>query len=138
VAIDASVLKITLFFIAASMWLPFWCYGGRVHKESWYQDRWCTARDGKIEVVLPDMTRCDCLTETHAIEFDFAPKWAEAVGQSLHYARLTGKRAGIVLIMESQGDRRYYNRLEAEVEAYSLPIDIWLTDAKGEPCDTLR
>ena len=26
---------------------------------------------GRVEVVLPDGARCDCVTDTHAIEFDF-------------------------------------------------------------------
>lgn len=29
-----------------------------------------------------DKTRVDCLTETHAVEFDFAKKWAESSGAS--------------------------------------------------------
>ena len=39
-----------------------------------------------MEVVMKDGTRCDILTSTHAIEVDFAKKWAEAIGQSLNYA----------------------------------------------------
>jgi hypothetical protein len=31
-----------------------------------------------VEVVMKDGTRCDILTATHAIEVDFAKKWAEA------------------------------------------------------------
>jgi hypothetical protein len=30
-------------------------------------------------VVLPGGTRCDCVTDTHAIEFDFGDNWAEAI-----------------------------------------------------------
>ena len=45
-----------------------------------------------MEVVMKDGTRCDILTATHAIEVDFAKKWAEAIGQSLNYAMQTGKR----------------------------------------------
>ena len=33
--------------------------------------KWCEAQKGRVEVVLPDGTRCDCVTDTHAIEFDF-------------------------------------------------------------------
>jgi hypothetical protein len=29
------------------------------------------AQEGRVEVVLPDGTRCDCVTDTHAIEFEF-------------------------------------------------------------------
>jgi len=43
----------------------------REHPEKWYQEKWCEAQKGRVEVVLPDGTRCDCLTDTHAIEFDF-------------------------------------------------------------------
>ncbi len=43
----------------------------REHPEKWYQKRWCMEQGGQIEVVLPDRTRCDCVTDTHAIEFDF-------------------------------------------------------------------
>lgn len=34
------------------------------HPEKWYQKQWCEAHKGKLEVVLPDGTRCDCLTAT--------------------------------------------------------------------------
>jgi hypothetical protein len=47
-------------------------------------------------VVLSDKTRCDCVTDTHAIEFDFGSNWVEAVGQGLHYSAITKKKAGIV------------------------------------------
>jgi len=35
------------------------------------------AHQGQVEVVLTDGTRCDCVTETHAIEFDFGNGWAD-------------------------------------------------------------
>ena len=76
-------------------------------------------------MVLPDRTRCDCLTKTHAIEFDFGPKWAEAVGQTLYNGLQTGKRPGIVLILESPQDRTYWLRLNSTIELYKLPIDTW-------------
>ena len=40
-----------------------------------YQREYCK---GIMEFRLPDRTRVDCLTEDHAIEFDFGKKWAEA------------------------------------------------------------
>ena len=46
-------------------------------------------------MTMLDGTRCDILTDTHAIEVDFADKWAEAIGQSLKYATQTGKKAGM-------------------------------------------
>ena len=79
---------------------------------------------GEIEVRLPDNTRVDCLTAFYAMEYDYGPKWAEAIGQSLHYAMHTGKRAYIVLILKRDADKRYVRRAEAVIDHYGLPISI--------------
>jgi len=97
----------------------------REHPEKWYQEQWCREQGGQIEVVLPDRTRCDCVTDTHAIEFDFGNKWTEAVGQSLYYSLQPGKKAGIVLILENVKDRKYWIRLNTTIQHFNLPIDIW-------------
>ena len=97
----------------------------REHPEKWYQEQWCGANKGKVEVVLPDGTRCDCLTDTHAIEFDFGSNWAEAIGQSAYYALQTGKKGGVVLILETMKDRKYWIRLNTTIEHFNLPIDTW-------------
>jgi len=97
----------------------------REHPEKWYQERWCREQGGQLEVVLPDRTRCDCVTDTHAIEFDFGNKWTEAVGQSLYYSQQPGKKAGIVLILENKKDRKYWIRLKTTIEHFNLPIETW-------------
>jgi hypothetical protein len=51
--------------------LPFRILVQRENPGKWYQQEWCDANEGQVEVVLPDGTRCDCVTDTHAIEFDF-------------------------------------------------------------------
>lgn len=79
-----------------------------------------------MEYTLADRARVDCLTATHAIEFDFAPKWAESVGQSLYYALKTGKRPGVVLILENPSkDARNLRRLQALAKKYQ--ITVWTT-----------
>ena len=55
-------------------------------KERYYQDIHCDNLGGKTEYKLEDKTRIDCLTDTKAIEHDFAPKWAECAGQAIYYA----------------------------------------------------
>jgi hypothetical protein len=97
--------------------------------ESDYQDEWC---QGQKEVVLIDRTRIDCLTDTHAIEVEFANKWKEAIGQSLHYSLMTGKKAGIVLIMRKPTDQRYMVALEKVINHNNLIIDLWLIPAGKE------
>jgi hypothetical protein len=67
-------------------------------------------------VVLLDKTRCDCVTDTHAIEFDFGSGWAESIGQGLHYSALSKKKAGIVLILEIMKDRKYWIRLTTTIQ----------------------
>ena len=80
--------------------------------EAYYQNQWCTPDFGRKEAVLWDMTRVDCLTKDYAIEFDFAKKWAESIGQSLYYSKLTGKSPAVVLILTNPGDYKYVKRIE--------------------------
>lgn len=53
----------------------------------------------ETEVRLEDGSRVDLLTPTHSIEVDYPKKWAESIGQSLHYAELTGKKPGVILLL---------------------------------------
>ena len=102
------VLRIAIFFL-------LFCTSANakhLHPEKYYQNIWCNEHSGKQEVILSDNTRIDCLTSTHAIEFDFATKWAEAIGQSLHYSNLTNKKAGIVLIVENKSDFKHYEKIK--------------------------
>ncbi len=99
------------------------------YRERDYQERWCAERGGKTEYVLPDRTRVDCLTDDYAVEVDFARKWAEAVGQALYYGRRTERKPGIVLIMESDSDRRFFNRLMTISE--DLGIRVWTIRPEG-------
>jgi hypothetical protein len=46
--------------------------------ERYYQTQYADKIGGRTEVVMKDGTRCDIVTSTHAIEVDFARKWAEA------------------------------------------------------------
>ncbi len=101
----------------------------RNHHEKWYQDLWVTAHGGRAEVVLKSGARCDILTNTHAVEVDFADKWAEGLGQAQHYASQTGKRAAVLLIMENGRDIRYLNRLRSTRDYFKLPVDIWVYKA---------
>ncbi len=96
-----------------------------LHPEKDYQKIWCEKNCGKTEVVLPDKTRVDCVTKTHAIEFDFAPKWAESIGQALYYGKILKKTAGIVLIVENENrDKKYIKRLQTV--AKNQGITVWL------------
>lgn len=84
----------------------------RIYAEKVYQTQWCNAHNGSMEYRLNDKARVDCMTDTLAVEFDFANKWAECVGQALYYGRQTKKQPACVLIMENgEKDLRYLYRL---------------------------
>jgi hypothetical protein len=99
--------------------------------ERYYQEKFAREIGGQIEVVIKDGTRCDILTATHAIEVDFAKKWAEAIGQSLNYAMQTGKRPGVALIVLSPSDNKYIERVRKISAEYSLGLTIYPIDEGG-------
>lgn len=109
------ILLISFYFMPASI-------AGRVYNEVYYQNLWCSRWHGIAEYKLPDNTRIDCLTKNYAVEFDFAKKWAEAVGQSIHYGMMTGKKPAIILIIEQPKDFIYYNRLKKICEEHHITL----------------
>ena len=96
----------------------------RLNPEAHYQEIAAKKYNGQTEVTMPDGTRCDIVTETHAIEVDFADKWAEAIGQSLNYSFQLNKKAGILLILEESDDERHLIRVECIIKHFKLTIDV--------------
>lgn len=92
-----------------------------LYPESAYQKAYCDKQGGVMEYELPDKTRVDCLTDKYAIEFDFAPKWAECIGQAVYYGAMTNRTPACVLIMERGFlDEKYLNRLQKTAEKTGL------------------
>ena len=79
--------------------------------ERYYQEKFAREIGEQVEVVMKNGTRCDILTAAHAIEVDFAKKWAEAIWQSLNYAMHTGRL------------------VETKTQTIEIPIEVneWLT-----------
>ena len=94
-----------------------------------HQVPWCEARDGEAEHTLPDRTRVDCLTARYAVEVDWGRKWAQGLGQALHYAAETGRGPGVLLILEDPDEIRFVVRLARTVLAHDLPVVIWTVRA---------
>lgn len=77
----------------------------------------------ELEVVLPDETRVDLLSETHAWEAEWAENWAEGVGQATLYSIWTGKRPGLILLTrDRRGDKLHF--LRAKLVCERLKIDL--------------
>lgn len=87
------------------------CFGSAPLHEKDYLQFWCDKYRGEREHRLDDGTRVDCLTDVYAVEVEFAPKWAEAIGQALYYGRMSGRKPGVVLIVRERGDERFVRRL---------------------------
>ena len=95
-----------------------------LNKESYYQNLFCEKMGGEKEVILNDRTRVDCLTDDYAIEVEFPEKWAESIGQSLYYGLKTKRQAGVYLIIESESDNKYLDRLNRVADKYF--IKVWI------------
>lgn len=94
------------------------------HSESSYQHAWCSMHRGIEEYENNDYTRVDCLTNEHAVEFDFANKWAESIGQAEHYSLKTGKKGMVVLILEDPRTQMvYYNRVKTLGNKYGFDTE---------------
>lgn len=107
------------------------CYAKRLHPEAEYQKAWCEKRGGVIEYKLSDKTRVDCLLPNMAVEFDFANKWAECIGQAIYYGRQTNRQAACVLIMENgEKDLKYLYRLRRA--AYKKGVNLRTFTMKPE------
>jgi len=98
-------------------------FAGHDALEKEYQRVWCKDK-GVTEYRLDDATRVDCLTKTHAVEFDFAAKWAECCGQALYYGIKTGKKPACVLIIELKGDEKHVPKLKAVADRYKIRVEL--------------
>ena len=100
------------------------CFAAHEHSEIAYQHAWSELHNGEEEFENEDKTRVDSLTDTHAVEFDFAAKWAESIGQALHYQLMTGKRGKVVLILEHpKKEMKYYERVKRLSEIYDFDVE---------------
>jgi hypothetical protein len=98
-------------------------FAGHIHHEKYYQEQWCNDHGGVMEYALDDKSRVDCLTDVHAIEVEFAPKWKEAIGQALYYGIKTKRKPGIVVIIENiNSDQKHLKRLRIVTEEYGIDL----------------
>ena len=129
-----TILALTILPVVAS---PFeyryskhWKYVYHKHNESSYQHAYCSAIGGIEEYTNSDKTRVDCLTNDYAIEFDFANKWHESIGQALHYGIMTGKKPKVMLILDGKKVKEqlvYYYRVKKIGDNYGIVVE-YITD----------
>ena len=117
--------RILIFLFLVQIAAPVYAKHQYLEKE--YQQYWCAEHGGISEYVLDDGTRVDCLLPNLAVEFDFAPKWAECIGQALYYGKKTNRNSVCILIMEEPlKDEKYLNRLKYSVYGQKQIPDFFL------------
>jgi len=123
-------MKIKIILLAMSlllMTLP--AHAKKLHYERWYQNFQCNALGGITEFrpKKDRYVRIDCELPNYSVEVDFSSaKQYEAIGQSLYYSYLTGKKAGIWLIIEKPNDIKHAIRMVRNIRGNKLPITVWL------------
>ncbi len=103
-----------------------------LENEDYYNRQFCTQESGQAEYKLPDRSRIDCLTDTHAYEADWADglKVYESIGQSLYYAAETGKKPGILLLVRKKNSDKHIRKVKRVIENWSLPIKLVIQDVR--------
>ena len=67
--------------------------------------------NGEAEVILYDDSRADIITETEAIEVEWAKKWKEAPGQAILYGIVSNRKPSIILLTRNKPNEfKYYMR----------------------------
>lgn len=101
------------------------CSSAEAQRYSETSIRECACDGLAQEVRTAAGTYVDCLSDTHAIEIESTSDWAEAIGQSLHYAVETGKRAKVEFFCEmSEGTcLRHILLFESTLTSNDLEID---------------
>ena len=89
---------------------------------------WCKSIGGDDEYRTKDGTYVDCITSDYAIEAEYDYKWKEGIGQSLHYAESTNKKAGILFIKRSKSKKDYLSEMMRVIEKYNLPIEVFIIE----------
>ena len=99
-----------------------------ISSEASVNAEWCESVNGLVEVQTKDKTFIDCLTDEYSIEAEFDYNWKEAIGQSLHYAETTNKKAAILFIKRRDSKKDYLSELNRVITKFKLPILVFTTE----------
>ena len=111
----------------------------QTHLEKYYRNGFAIIMKGQQEVRIPSTgRRVDIVTDTFAIEVEFANKWTQSIGQTLDYAKSLNKKAGILLIIEGMKTDRYVTELMDFIVFYRLPIKVWVMNSIDDSYGTVE
>ena len=120
----------TIAFILTFAISILFSHANAIENEDYYNRQFCSEVSGQAEYKLPDRSRIDCLTDTHAYEADWADglKVYESIGQSLYYAAETGKKPGILLLVRKRNSDKHIRKVRRVIESWDLPIELIIKD----------
>lgn len=76
----------------------------------------------------------DCVSDTPPIELDYSRRWADAIGQSLHYAAQTDKLPGMILVCHEDTSetacQRHFYRVADTFSYWTISMTVWLCDTE--------
>lgn len=88
--------------------------------DDWYIQTYCTGEKYKK---MPDLTICDCVDDVYA--YEYSRDWQTAAGKALHMANQSGKRAGIVMMIDTSDNFRNAEMVRTDIQQMKFPIDLW-------------
>lgn len=95
------------------------------HNELWYAKRLAPRYNAVCEVVCDENgARCDLVSPTHAFEVDWAPKWAEGIGQACYYGMRLKRRPSVILLYSGPNDERYVRRCKAVCDRRDIKLHV--------------
>jgi hypothetical protein len=109
---------------------------GDAQREDYYSAIWCAENSGVEEVRTSQGTRVDCLLEDYAVEVDFDTKWAEGLGQALHYGVEFDRPAAVLLIIQNHAGKdrsAYIQRLESTIAGAGLNVTVFTIETADYP-----
>ena len=108
-------------------------FAQKAQKEDFYTNAWCGTLGGEEEVRTSMGTRVDCLLDDYAVEVDFDTKWAEGLGQALHYSVMMDRPAAVLLILKNHNGKdrsKYVERLQSTIDGANLNVTVFTIESK--------
>jgi len=86
----------------------------------------------EAEVLMPDGTRCDLLSDQYAIEVDWAEKHHEAVSQAVLYSIWTGRKPAVLLLVTDDSCQTKLYLLRCKLVCERLGIRLFIERSRGQ------
>lgn len=115
-------VRFTIFLLLLTL-IPGVALSGK-RSFNYYKQRWCHKLSGRTDILHHDVV-LECATNDYIFIFEYSYRWKNAIGKALYYSLETGKRSGIVLILEKKREQFYYKQMKNLISYFSLPIDFF-------------